>query len=185
MVFRVKNFVNNNSRTISKIDPSLFLWYHESDELIGYILVQADDFLFAGNKDLHKTIITILGGTFLTGKEDKLNFKYLQLNVTSTNSTVTIKHYQYIHITVIHKDHKKDPTSPLNKAEKDQLSEKIECDKNNIKWIKSSDQLADILRQSANSLSLIKALDDGFIYVISPRITIKDLTYQCILNVLL
>ena len=111
MVFRVKNFVNSNSRTISKIDQSLFLWYHESDELIGYILVQADDFLFAGNKDLHKTKITILGGTFLTGKEDKLNFKYLQLNVTSTNSTVTIKHYQYIHITVIHKDHKKDPTS--------------------------------------------------------------------------
>ena len=35
---RVKNFVNSNSGTISKVDPSLLLWYNESDEPIAYIL---------------------------------------------------------------------------------------------------------------------------------------------------
>ena len=46
----------------------------------------------------------------------------------------------------------------------------------NIKWIKSSDQLADILtKQSANLLPLINALNDGFIYLIWPRIMLKDL----------
>ena len=66
---RLKTFMNNNSGTISKVDPFLFLWYSESDKLIGYILVHVDDFLFAGNQDFHKTIITKLGGTFLTGTE--------------------------------------------------------------------------------------------------------------------
>ena len=66
---RVKNFVNSNSGTISKVDPSLFLWYNESDELIGYIIVHVDDFLFAGSPDFHKTIITKLRGKFLIGKE--------------------------------------------------------------------------------------------------------------------
>ena len=37
---RVKSFVNGNSGAISiKVDPSLFSWYNESNELIGYILV--------------------------------------------------------------------------------------------------------------------------------------------------
>ena len=66
--------MNSNSRTIFKDDPLLFLWYNESDELIGYILVHADDFLSTGNQDFHKTIITKLRGTFLIGKENKLNF---------------------------------------------------------------------------------------------------------------
>ena len=87
---RVKNFVNSNSGAISKVHPSLFLWYNESDELIGYILVHVDEFLFARNQDFHKTIITKLRGTFLMGKENKLNFKYLGLNVTSTNSTTPL-----------------------------------------------------------------------------------------------
>ena len=73
----------------------MLLWYNESDELIGYILVHVDDFLFAGNQGFHKTIITKLRGAFLIGKEDKLNFKYLGLNVT-TNSTITLGQNQYI-----------------------------------------------------------------------------------------
>ena len=67
--------MNSNSRTISKVNSSLILWYNESDELIGYNLVHVDDFLFAGNKDFHKTTITKLRGAFLIGKEDKLNLK--------------------------------------------------------------------------------------------------------------
>ena len=61
---RLKTFMNNNSGTISKVDQFLFLWYSESDKLIGYILVHVDDFLFAGNQDFHKTIITKLRGKF-------------------------------------------------------------------------------------------------------------------------
>ena len=64
----------------------------------------------------------------MIGKEDKLEFKYLGLNVTSTNSTITLDQYQYIqnlHKTDIDTDQKKELTSPLNKAEKDQLSAKI------------------------------------------------------------
>ena len=86
---KVNKFVNSNSETISKVDPSLFLWYNESEELIGYILVHVDDFLFAGNKDFHKTMITKLKRIFLIGKEAKLSFKYLGLNVTSIDSTIT------------------------------------------------------------------------------------------------
>ena len=67
----------------------MFLWYNESEELIGYILVHVDDFLFAGNKDFHKTMITKLKRIFLIGKEAKLSFKYLGLNVTSFDSTIT------------------------------------------------------------------------------------------------
>ena len=63
--------MNSNSGTISKVDPSLFLWYNENDELIGYILVHVDNFLFAQNQDFHKTIIIKLRGTFLIGKEDE------------------------------------------------------------------------------------------------------------------
>ena len=43
----------------------------------------------------------------LIGKEDKVNFKYLGLNVTPTNSTITLDQYQYIqnlHKIEIHAD---------------------------------------------------------------------------------
>ena len=63
--------MNSNSRTISKVDPSLFLWYNENDGLIGYIFVHVDDFLLAQNQDFHKTIIIKLRGAFLIGKEDE------------------------------------------------------------------------------------------------------------------
>ena len=61
-------------------------------------------------------------------KEDKLNFKYLGLDVTSTNSTITLNQYQYIQNLPkikIHTDRNKEPTSTLNKAEKDLLRAKI------------------------------------------------------------
>ena len=90
--------------------------------------MHVDDFLFAGNKDPDKAIITKLRLIFLIGKEDKLNFEYLELNVASTNSTITLDQYQYIqnlHKIEIHADLKKEPTSPLNKAEKDQLRAKL------------------------------------------------------------
>ena len=108
--------MNSNSRIISKVDPLLF---YKSDEVIGYILVHLDDFLFAGNPDFLKTIITKLGGTFLIGKEDNLKLKYLGVNVTSTNSTITLDQYQYIqnlHKIYIHADQKKELTSPLTKT---------------------------------------------------------------------
>lgn len=49
---------NSNSGTISKFDLSLFLWYNKNHQLVGYILVHIDGFLFTGNKDILKTITT-------------------------------------------------------------------------------------------------------------------------------
>ena len=87
--------------------------------------MHVDDFLFTGNPDFLKTIITKLRGTFLIG-EDNLKFKYP--GVTSTNSTITLDQYQYIqnlHKNYIHADQKKELRSPLTKTAKDQLSAKI------------------------------------------------------------
>ena len=81
---------NSNSGTISKFDLSLFLWYNKNHQLVGYILVHIDGFLFTGNKD-HNYQIT----TFLTEKEEKLNFRYLRVHITSTNNTITLDQHQY------------------------------------------------------------------------------------------
>ena len=109
------------------IHHSSIIWYHKCDELIA-ILVHVDNFLFAWNKDFYKKIITELRGKRLIEKEDKLNFKYLGLDVTSTNSTITLNQYQYIQNLPkikIHTDRNKEPTSTLNKAEKDLPRAKI------------------------------------------------------------
>ena len=91
MVF--KSFVNSDSGCILKIDPALFIWYNENGNLQGFVPVYVDDFLFAESDKFHKSIITKLKATFLIGKGEKLNFKYLGLNVTPNSNNITLNQF--------------------------------------------------------------------------------------------
>ena len=58
------------------------VWFGRvKNTLIGYILVHVDDFSFARKLQFHKTVISKLRETFQVGKEVKLDFKHIGLNV--------------------------------------------------------------------------------------------------------
>ena len=60
--------------------------------LIGVIIVNVDDFLFAGNEKFQNTVIANLRQTFAIGKEDSNQFKYLGLNLCYHKDKITINH---------------------------------------------------------------------------------------------
>ena len=125
---QVRNFAIDNSRVVSDVDPSLFLWYDSNSELIGYLLIHVDDFLFAGHQNFHERIMKKLKSSFLVGKEEKLNFRYLGINISSGNCNITLDQNSYIkNLTKIdlNPDRKRDQTAPLVQQEKDLLHTKI------------------------------------------------------------
>ena len=112
----------------SKLDPLLFLCYNKNNNLIGYILVHVEDFLFTGTQQFHKTIISKLRKTFQVVKENKLDFEYIGLNLVTTKTHISLDQLQYINNLKkigIASDWKSNNTSPLKSSEKDQLRAKI------------------------------------------------------------
>ena len=111
-----------------EIDPSLFIWYSNEKTLLGYILIHVDNFLFAGVKEFHKSIIKKLKSTFAIDKEEKANFRYLGLNICSHLDNITLDQHQYIqniNKIDINPERKTSPKSPLTSGEKDILRSKI------------------------------------------------------------
>ena len=125
---KVKSFVLLNKGYLSEIDPSLFIWYSNEKTLLGYILIHVDNFLFAGVKEFHNSIIKRLKSTFAIGKEEKTNFRYLGLNICSHLDNITLDQHQYIqniNKIDINPERKISPKSPLTSGKKDILRSKI------------------------------------------------------------
>ena len=133
---RVQSFVKSVGGVTSKVDPSLLLWHDKNNILIGYILVRVDYFLFAGPLHFHKTVISKFRETKV-GKEVKLDFKYIGLNVVTTKSHISVDQHHYIdnlrkiYIASVQKSNNISPF--LTSSEKDQLRAKI----GQVLWIRN------------------------------------------------
>ena len=125
---RVQSFVKSSGGVTSKVDPSLFLWYDKNNTLIGFILVHVDDFMFAGTANFHKIVISKLKSTFQVGKEDKLDFKYIGLNIVKLNSHISVDQHHYINNLkkiFLAPERKSNNSNAITSNEKDQPRAKI------------------------------------------------------------
>ena len=80
----VTSFVEFTGWSYIKTRPIIISLLQQNKNLIGYILVHVEDFLFTGIQQFHKTIISKLRKTFQVVKENKLDFEYIGLNLKPT-----------------------------------------------------------------------------------------------------
>ena len=124
---RIIKFVTTCNSKVSKIDPALFLW-HKNMNLEGFIIVQVDDFLWAGTENFKQTVISQLKETFHIGKIENTIFNFLGLKLNQINEGITVDQYDYtrsLEMIKIDPSRKRDLNQPLTLIETDLLQSKI------------------------------------------------------------
>ena len=125
---KVKKFVTDNNGIISKIDPSLFLWYNTKQAVVGIMTIHVDDFLCTGDNGFIESFISKLQENFAVGKIETKCFKYLGLNIKHEGNIVTLDQQNYVdNLSKIDIDieRRKNLTAPLTTYEKEILQSKI------------------------------------------------------------
>ena len=92
---RVKGELLSLNVQMCSLDPSLFAWYNNG-KLEGILCVYVDDFLWAGTKAFEEQVISKVRELFCIGNTESNSFKYIGLNVCSSNGRVSIDQHQYI-----------------------------------------------------------------------------------------
>ncbi|KAG0718174.1 Retrovirus-related Pol polyprotein from transposon RE1 [Chionoecetes opilio] len=118
---RVKEQLLRLGAKISSLDPALFSWsQHGGTE--GIICVYVDDFLQAGTMNFEQHVINQLRRTFQVGSFDSECFKYVGLNVVTTeDGGITIDQFQYgasLNPVALSKRRALEKTSDLSEREK-------------------------------------------------------------------
>ena len=81
---------------MSRSDPALYYFVHEN-HVYGLIALHVDDIVWAGNSNFEEAVINKLRTKFLIGKENNIPFRYLGLDISSTNpNEVTLSQYHYV-----------------------------------------------------------------------------------------
>ena len=93
---RIKSFVINSGGVISKLNPSLFLWYDQDKQLRGLMAVHVDDFLCKGSHKFLASLISKIENAYTVGKEESHNFRYVGLNIQCVNSNISVDQFSYI-----------------------------------------------------------------------------------------
>ena len=81
---------------MSRSDPALFYFVHEN-HVCGFIALHVDDIIWARNSNFEEAVINKLRRKFLIGKENNITFRYLGLDILSTNpNEVTLSQRHYV-----------------------------------------------------------------------------------------
>ena len=81
---------------MSRSDPSLFYFVNEN-HVCGFIALHVDDITWAGNSNFEEAVINKLRTKFLIGEENDIPFRYLGLDISSTNpNELTLSQYHYV-----------------------------------------------------------------------------------------
>ena len=94
---RVQKELQHLSVKRYSLDKSLFFWYKEST-LQGIICVYIDDFLWAGTESFEKQVISEIRELISVGHALSESFKYVGLNLHTSNNGVSIDQYHYVSI---------------------------------------------------------------------------------------
>ena len=80
---------------MSKSDPA-FYFVHEN-HVCGFIALHVDEIISARNSNFGEAVINKLRTKFLIGKENNIPFRYLGLDISSTNpNEVMLSQYHYV-----------------------------------------------------------------------------------------
>ena len=76
------------------LDSSLFMWY-KNGKLEGLVSIYVDDFIWAGSTEFENCVIEKLRNKFLIGSSASRDFRYVGLNMVSTNEGMMVDQFQY------------------------------------------------------------------------------------------
>ena len=91
---RVRDELISLSAVRCSLDSSLFMWY-KNGRLEGLVSIYVDDFIWAGSTDFESCVIEKLRDKFLIGSSASRAFRYVGLNMVSTNEGMTVDQFQY------------------------------------------------------------------------------------------
>ena len=91
----VLNIIEQLGGEKSRFDPTIFIWKNESG-LMGLMCAPVDDFIYGGNEEFQRSVIQKLRKSLEVGPEEDSMFRYLGLNIHSSNECTYIDQEQYI-----------------------------------------------------------------------------------------
>ena len=81
---------------MSLSDPALF-YFVDENLVCGFTALHVEDIIWAGNSNFEEAVLNKLRTTLLIGKENNIPFRYLGLDISSTNpNEVTLSQYLYV-----------------------------------------------------------------------------------------
>ncbi len=93
---RLKDEVKKLGLTPCDLDPALSYWY-KNGKLEGIMCVHVDDILWGGSENFIKEVIVELESMLTIGSLEKINIKYLGLNVNQDKKkNISIDQDKYI-----------------------------------------------------------------------------------------
>ena len=93
---RVKKELLALSVQMCSLDPSLFYLKDKNNIVIGILCLYVDDFLWAGTKLFEQKVINKLITLFSISSSNSSSFKYLGLNVSSSQQGILLDQNQYL-----------------------------------------------------------------------------------------
>ena len=108
----------------SLIDPAMFMWYNDADELIGHLSCHVDDFEFTGTTQWQHDVIDKIKEIFNISEENVGSFRYTGLNINQTREGVSVdqKHYvENVHEIPLDTKRRKQVNQELTKEERKSL----------------------------------------------------------------
>ena len=86
---RVCDFVTENNEKVLKLDPALFMWHDENNEIIRLIAAHPEDFLCTCKSLFLETILEKLWKSFSIGNEEQC-FYFLGSNIKLWNNEILL-----------------------------------------------------------------------------------------------
>ena len=93
--FTLKSFLLNLGCSISKCDPAVF-YLRQDTSVIGILLLHVDDVIWCGTDEFESIVIERIRSAFKIGKEAVESFKYLGIDLTSTDLDCQLSQEEYM-----------------------------------------------------------------------------------------
>ena len=81
---------------MSLLDPAVFIWNANPRNVVtGIIACHVDDFLWGGDDNFGRTVITQVRKTFTIGQEEETTFKYVGMHMSCKDSEILLHQCAY------------------------------------------------------------------------------------------
>ena len=75
----------------SRLDNAMFIWYsHETENVMGIMVVHVDDFLYGGSKFFHNSVMRKFRTIFQIGLEESNQIRYLGLTISELEEGIEL-----------------------------------------------------------------------------------------------
>ena len=125
---RVKDILLECSAMISKVDPAVFYWKDENNDVHGILACHVDDFIWGGDQMFVEAVIPKLRSMFNVGREETETFKYVGIELEQREKILHLRQQDYVNNLVpieLSKARSMQQDYPLTNEEHDKFRSKI------------------------------------------------------------